>query len=413
MDNKKRSRKNSKSSDNFSNNKSKKNKKNEENFLGQINSFRRKPQYYHKKTNKVSGKFKHSWGQSDVLPPNLPRHLPPPYPWGQPDDLPPNLPRHLPPQLPHDLPPNLPRHLPPQLPHDLPPNLPRHLPPQLPFSPNKSIKKINIKFPKTLILHLAIHGCHIHENYNELNSFKLPIGMKLKYIKAAKTGIPGMTHYDQWNDETNNEVFQKIIEANTKGLLNKKTRAIMINTIMDEIKYENKDNFTIDENNVKAKKMLKLEVDSEEEDYVKNYDKFFTVQKYDSTHGKEARILNKIFSKETRPDKQIYRLTKILIMNIEGYPDLFDFFKKENPEHDENNIYLEDLINFCKDKGSKHIIIFDFSCSVYRDSHFNKLNIIGEDFAKVFKKGLNEYADRYFPERYYLSDRESSSIPDG
>jgi hypothetical protein len=96
--------------------------------------------------------------------------------------------------------------------------------------------------------------------------------------------------------------------------------------------------------------------------YISNYDKSYTINIFNPGNT----VMNKIYSRSniesTKTDWVINAL------NMKGKPDLLKVLSTQT-RRGESKITLQDLIQFLKSRGVKEIFLFDFSCSVLRDSY--------------------------------------------
>lgn len=213
---------------------------------------------------------------------------------------------------------------------------------------------IIMSIPETLVLLITTHGSIPTDN-GEPVRIKVPDGMKITKVAVAQIGVCNVT------TETQVNLLSKYITE----ILGDDFSDEKLNDTMEFIREFQSSMKT------KVKSQLKGEKDDEMQEFIRYGDKPQTLYTY--TSGQE--LLDKRYSRSTEENLERAFDYKINMLNVKGKPDLFQYMMtgqmgsvtRSTTQVEGVSVNLSDIVGFLKDRGVKHLIVFDLSCSIIQD----------------------------------------------
>lgn len=208
-----------------------------------------------------------------------------------------------------------------------------------------------MSIPETLVLMITTHGNIKLEN-DEPVRLKVPEAMKITKVAVAPIGVCNVTTENQIDSLSKYipPFFEQISEEDLDDKLS---------YAMSFIKSTHLGVKT------KVKSDLKTEKDEQMEEFIRYGDKPQTVYTY--TSGQE--LLDKHYSRSAEEGVEKAFDYKINMLNVKGKPDLFQYMVHgrmgpltRSTTQDEG-VDLSDIVDFVKQQGVKHLVMFDLSCS--------------------------------------------------
>lgn len=204
---------------------------------------------------------------------------------------------------------------------------------------------------------ITTHG-NINTENGEPVRMKVPDAMKITKVGVAPIGVCNVTTESQINSLS--KYIPRFFEEFSEDELDAKLSYAM--PFITEFQSGMKK---------KVKSDLKTDKDEQMEEFVRYGDKPQTLYTY--TSGQE--LLDKRYSRSREENLERAFDYKAIMLNVKGKPDLIHYMVDgtfgpvtRSATRDEGiSIDLSDIVDFLKDRGVKHLVLFDLSCSTIPD----------------------------------------------
>lgn len=200
---------------------------------------------------------------------------------------------------------------------------------------------------------ITTHGNIKLEN-DEPVRLKVPEAMKITKVAVAPLGVCNVTTQDQI-DSLSKYIARFFEQFSEEDLDDKVSYAMsFIKSFQSNVK-------------TKVKSDLKTKKDEQMEEFIRYGDKRQTVYIY--TSGQE--LLDKRYSRSREENLERAFDYKINMLNVRGKPDLIHYMvtgkvgqiTRSDTRDEGISIDLSDIVDFVKEQGVKHLVVFDLSCS--------------------------------------------------
>jgi len=240
-----------------------------------------------------------------------------------------------------------------------------------------------MKFPKTVVLSITLHGQMSVKN-GAVAEFTVPDGMRIIKISAVAPGVCNVTTGEEIT--TANASIRKVFDSSELPYEEKESKLASLVQFLKTL--ESDTTATI-------RSQLKTQKD---EDTIKDMlnmlrytDKGFTTVEY----LPEEPMINKEFGRSDGEGLDSVDDYKIIAVNVEGQPDLHSIIvsgrsgatmtRGSTKSEGEFLLRLSTIVTFLQKEGVKNILLFDFSCSEMtegseRDKRLLRLNLMKEGF---------------------------------
>jgi len=219
--------------------------------------------------------------------------------------------------------------------------------------------------PKTLVIGINMHGeLNLDVNKNPIYAI-VPENMYISTINSVAPGVPNISTLENY-DMFAEHISEKIKTITDWDTIDIEHLTVEIRELLVELNEEqSRDIIKLAQQNYSKGNMT----DKMKAAYAHHYNKSFQIKNY---HG-GMRIPDKIFLKFTdreieniAPDglEDSYYFNKIVLYNLEGEPDLFEFL--EMVGHSVDRITISQMCDFLNSLGVVNLIIVDLSCSIFR-----------------------------------------------
>ncbi len=227
----------------------------------------------------------------------------------------------------------------------------------------------DINFPRTVAIAISSHG-YIVDGEPVLSLPEDIEFAKMSFVRPSVCSFLGAETVKECNVKIMNMIKNKKTKINTTDigiLCNKITKKLgpILMTSVNDARDVIKD--------------VKLGVDSddmltERQAFVDGIDRGIRV--FSTSQGCVEMINKRYFRDKVSDALNEYGDWQIKLLNMKGQPDIGRFITGKARQHrGETETTLQEIITFLKSKGSKRIMIFDYSCS----------NILNEDREDVFQ----------------------------
>lgn len=215
-----------------------------------------------------------------------------------------------------------------------------------------------LEIPETLVVGVTTHGS-IPIQDSEVKTFEVPAGMKITKVSLATIGVCNLTTE---------------IEVEEASNLITTIFAIPNKSVEEKIRFATYSVFALHweiQKDVEKDVKSGLNKDPRFQEFVRYSDKPQTLQTY--TEGQK--LIDKIFERSVEEGRSSAYDYKINMLNVTGKPDLVKLLTtgrtipstRASERVEDTPIYFSTIIKFLSSKGVKHIIIFDFSCSIMEE----------------------------------------------
>lgn len=221
-----------------------------------------------------------------------------------------------------------------------------------------------MSIPKTIIIGVNMHGeIHLQDN-GELYKEIVPENMNLTLISGVALGIPFVSTFENY-ENISAKVSKRI---NRIKNWNKLTKS-QIQVLSESLK-----NLLVQTNKKETRDILKLHqhlyskgnTNPIYQKFSHYHDNAFTIKKYNSNEIFTDKLFLKFSKGEALNPNNVPEIyfNKIVIYNLEGTPDIFQFLESVGLNIEE--IRLSEMITFLVNIGVENLIVVDLSCSVFR-----------------------------------------------
>ena len=213
-------------------------------------------------------------------------------------------------------------------------------------------------YPEVVIVLVTSHGTiKINSKTNEPYSFPMPDNMSMTILNAV---APGVCNFLKADDADNfaKKIIDKIKDVEDENLLQNNPDAF-VNSLVDILK-----NYDIEmKKDINYNLSIKDEQhDVDEQEYLRHYNKSYETQKILSPDN----VIDKEYSRNNATEKNDSDWNfKINVMNVIGFPELIEILNGRSTQNENTYVRLEEIVNYLKTQGVKHIILFDLSCSSF------------------------------------------------
>jgi len=210
-----------------------------------------------------------------------------------------------------------------------------------------------MEVPETIILACFTHGMIILDNKDEPYPYMYEIPKNVEDFTKLSSVTCGVSNY--YNEDDSSYYFDLI-----KHSLDKKVTENPMEVLIDQFKqHQHEKEKGLQQQITEAKNIPEMQsaIRKLEENLNKAASSFVIVPHTPSTINKL--FLRYMTDKEQIANKKKKYDGKIIIMNMEGNPDIITLIKGE----DARQIYLNEIIGWLSTNNVKRIILFDFSCS--------------------------------------------------
>jgi hypothetical protein len=210
-------------------------------------------------------------------------------------------------------------------------------------------------YPEIAIILVTSHGTvTINKNTQQPYTFIMP-NISMTLLNAVTPGVCNFWDTDDTNDFTE-KLLKKLKDKEEVELLKDNPNAF-INSLIQILKEYDikmiKDLYT----NTKNKDD---DYDPDESQFIYHYDKSYSVRSY----SEGDTVINKEYSRNNRNEQNESAWNfKILLVNKLGVPDVIREIRGRNNQDVSSYISFEEIINYLKNDGVKHVIFLDLSCS--------------------------------------------------
>jgi hypothetical protein len=238
-----------------------------------------------------------------------------------------------------------------------------------------------MSYPSETILSITAHGGIELTKKDVPTYFTVPEGIKITKLSAVVPGVCNLVSPDD-TEEFNKHILEVIrkLEIRRSRRISSRSESRSGSRAAGSSKYKKMNRKTLEkmitffQNTIKdtdnevhksARQTRRLgKPDVETEEYIFHSDKSYKVCEYKPGET----IINKIYARNEKEIAGPWDL-KINAMNVEGKPDLIQVIKGRRGhlrgEEDNTFIYLNEIVDFLAQQGVRHIILLDFSCSVF------------------------------------------------
>ena len=210
-------------------------------------------------------------------------------------------------------------------------------------------------YPEIAIILVTSHGTvNINPNTQEPYTFIMP-DISMTLLNAVTPGVCNFWDTDDTNDFTE-RLLNRLKDKEELELL-KENPNDFINSLIEILKgYDTK---MI--NDLYANKKNKYDdYDPDESQFIYHYDKSYSIHSY----GEGDSVINKEYSRNNRNEQNESAWNfKILLINKIGVPDVIREIRGRKNQDDNSYVSFEEIINYLKKDGVKHVIFLDLSCS--------------------------------------------------
>jgi len=233
-----------------------------------------------------------------------------------------------------------------------------------------------MSYPSEVILSITAHGGIELTKKDVPSYFTVPEGIKITKLSAVVPGVCNLVSPDD-TEEFNKHILEVIRKLETRRSRRSRSRSrsksmapqykrMDAKTLSKMITHFQSTIVDSDQEVHKTTRQSRRngEPDSESEEYIFHSDKSYRVCKYKPGQT----IINKVYARNEKEIVTPWDL-KINAMNVEGRPDLIQEIKGRRGylrgEEENTFVYLKEIVDFLTQRGVKHIILLDFSCSVF------------------------------------------------
>ena len=219
-----------------------------------------------------------------------------------------------------------------------------------------------VTFPSTLILFVSVHGVIPLTEAREVETFIVPDGMTITRAMATRPGVCNMTTEPQID-----KIAKLLMKENLVGSYYEYIQysASKLKRLNKGVIKEVSEQFKSSESEPESRNL--------EEQFLRYHIPTPTIKVF----NERQIMIDKYLTRSSEEGKDSRFDYKLNIMNIPGYPDLFDIFMF-TPEQQivtrsvakttERGVYLSTLAKVLKDQGVKELVLVDFSCSSFDES---------------------------------------------
>ena len=244
------------------------------------------------------------------------------------------------------------------------------------FKPSAATKREGIVYPERVILAILTHGTIQIERNGIEKTFQMPAGIS---VKRAYASIPGVCNFIR---SDTNAYFVRTIKSYTTEIQKMPFNRIddKFSIFLDVFKeYDRKETVKELQELVKKKDTImrrgnedEINILIEAERYLNTYDKFFKI----STYLPGDTVIDKLYSRTNseaiRGPSEKEWITELINVGS-GREDIVTLMRKQTRFGD-SAIHLSDIIDYLKSQGVKEVVIFDNSCSTFKDANDQELN---------------------------------------
>ncbi len=217
-----------------------------------------------------------------------------------------------------------------------------------------------VTFPPTLILFVSVHGVIPLTEANEVETFVVPDSMTITRAMATRPGVCNMTTEPQID-----KVAQLLMKENLVG------------SYYEYIQYSSARLKQLNKRVIKQVSEQLKSSEPEERKFDQQFLRYHIPVPTIRVFNERQIMIDKYLTRSSEEGKDSRFDYKLNIMNIPGYPDLFDIFMF-TPEQQivtrsvakttERGVYLSTLVKVLRDQGVKELVLVDFSCSSFDES---------------------------------------------
>jgi hypothetical protein len=210
-------------------------------------------------------------------------------------------------------------------------------------------------YPEIAIILVTSHGTvNINPKTQEPYTFIMP-DISMTLLNAVTPGVCNFWDTDDTNDFTE-KLLKKIKKKEEVEILKENPNAF-INSLIEILKdYDIK----MIKDLYRNKKNKDDDYDEDESQFIYHYDKSYSIHSY----GEGDSVVNKEYSRNNRNEQNESAWNfKILLINKLGVPDIIREIRGRKNQDDNSYITFEEIINYLKKDGVKHVIFLDLSCS--------------------------------------------------
>lgn len=210
-------------------------------------------------------------------------------------------------------------------------------------------------YPEIAIILVTSHGTiTVNPNTQQPYTFVMP-DISMTLLNAVTPGVCNFWDTDDTNDFTK-KLLKKLKKKEEIEIL-KDNPSAFINSLIEILKGYDikmiKDLYT----NTKNKDD---DYDPDESQFIYHYDKSYSVRSY----SEGDIVINKEYSRNNRTEQNESAWNfKILVINKLGVPDVIREIRGRNNQDISSYVSFEEIINYLKKDGVKHVIFLDLSCS--------------------------------------------------